>query len=360
MRGVVSLVEADEACGAKASTLGRLLRAGVAVPDGVVVLAPRKAGWQAPLLDRLGGGPFAVRSSGRFEDGRGTSFAGQLLTVLEVERDDVVSAVLAVERSARRSAVRAYAAARGLSPPATCPVLVQDLVRPRAAGVLFSRDPAATDRPIVIECVRGSGQPVVDGTATPERWLIDGQSHLAQRTVDGRGVLTVADVDRVVDAAAHVVSILGPRQDIEWALAGDDVAVLQSRPITASTGGLARGSSAGTVTGRLSGTGASPGIASGPVRVVSSLDDLPRVAAGDVLVCRTTSPAWTPAMLRSAAVVTEVGGLLSHAAIVAREFGIPAVVAVSAAMTRLVEGSTIEVDGSSGVVTPLGTTGGGT
>lgn len=356
MSGVVALEEADDACGSKAATLGRLCRAGVAVPDGVVVRAPRDEGWQAPLLARLGGGPYAVRSSGRFEDGPEASFAGQLLTLLDVERDEVVSAVLAVERSTRRGAVRGYAAGRGLSSPTTCPVLVQDLVRPRAAGVLFSRHPTVADGPSVIECVRGSGESVVDGTATPERWVIDGKPHRVLRAADGPNVLTVVEVHRVVDAAAQVVAVLGPGQDIEWALAGDDVAVLQSRPITATgtPDALPRPRSA---PGGLSGTGASPGVARGPARLVASLDDLTRVAAGDILVCRTTSPAWTPAMLRSAAVVTEVGGVLSHAAIVAREFGVPAVVAVPDAMSRLIEGSTVQVDGSSGVVTPLATTG---
>ena len=358
---VVPLIEADEACGRKAATLGRLLRAGISVPDGVVVVAPWKEGWNAALLDRLGGGPFAVRSSGRFEDGPGASFAGQLLTMLEVERGDLATAVMAVARSVGRDSVGAYAAGRGVSLPMACPVLVQDMVRPRAAGVLFGHDPSATGMRSMIECVRGLGLPVVDGATTPERWLIDVEARRVQRAADGRDVLTMSDVHRVEEVAAAVVAVVGPQQDIEWALDGDEVIVLQSRPITASTGGLAPAPGAGAVVAEgLSGIGASPGSAIGPVRLAWSLDDLPRVTAGDVLVCRTTSPAWTGAMLRSAAVVTEVGGLLSHAAIVAREFGIPAVVAVPTAMTRLAEGMRVEVDGSAGVITPRGASGAAT
>ena len=78
--------------------------------------------------------------------------------------------------------------------------------------------------------------------------------------------------------------------------------------------------------------------------------DFGRVRPGDVLVCRTTDPAWTPLFGVIAAVVTETGGLLSHAAIVAREQGVPAVLAVPEAMTALPDGATVEVDGSTGRV----------
>lgn len=349
MTAVVTLSDADAACGVKASTLGRLRRAGLTVPDGVVVPQPRMPRWQRPLLRAVGEGPFAVRSSARHEDGPAASFAGQLLTLLDVERDDVVTAVRAVERSARRASVRGYAVGRGLPAPEGCAVLVQELVRPRAAGVLFARAPASPA--VVLECVLGSGRPVVDGAATPERWIVDDAPRRVQTTATGE-VLSAEEVRQVVTMATQVVAVLGDGQDIEWAFVDDAVAVLQSRPITAHSGPSSHEPTSSAAQGELIGTGASPGVASGPVRHVACLDDLPHVAPGDVLVCRTTSPAWTPAMLRSAAVVTETGGVLSHAAIVAREFGIPAVVGLPDAMRLLVGGTTVRVDGSTGVVTP--------
>ena len=209
------------------------------------------------------------------------------------------------------------------------------MVRPRAGGVLFTADAAMSDAPMVLECVTGSGQ----------------------RAGDGSRVLTVDEVQQVADVAGQVIEVLGRSQDIEWALVGDDIVVLQSRPITATSPPAdVPQHSAGP--GALSGTPASPGIGRGPIGVVGSLDDLPRVADGDVLLCRSTSPAWTPALLRAAAIITEVGGMLSHAAIVAREFGIPAVVAVADAMTRLPDGSRVQVDGTTGVITPLEPTAG--
>jgi len=101
----------------------------------------------------------------------------------------------------------------------------------------------------------------------------------------------------------------------------------------------------------LTGIGASPGFASGKARPVRSADEFSSVQPGDVLVCRTTDPAWTPLFGVAAAVVTETGGMLSHAAIVAREPGIPAVLGISGALDRIAPGSVLAVDGSQGVVT---------
>jgi len=100
----------------------------------------------------------------------------------------------------------------------------------------------------------------------------------------------------------------------------------------------------------LTGIGASPGTACGTARTVHSLDQFSSVTPGDVLVCRTTDPAWTPLFGMVAAVITETGGMLSHAAIVAREYGIPAVLGVADALTRVTTGTTLMVDGTHGTV----------
>jgi pyruvate,water dikinase len=102
--------------------------------------------------------------------------------------------------------------------------------------------------------------------------------------------------------------------------------------------------------GVLKGVGASAGLARGPARLVHYHADLDRVRAGDVLVCRSSTVSYVPVYARVAAVVTEVGGALSHAAVVAREFGVPCVVATGVALTVLTDGEDIEVDGAAGIV----------
>jgi phosphohistidine swiveling domain-containing protein len=116
------------------------------------------------------------------------------------------------------------------------------------------------------------------------------------------------------------------------------VAVEQERPLRIESNGELRG------------TGASAGIARGPVRVITSLAEADRLRPGDVLVTRVTQPAWTPLFSIARAVVTEVGGVLSHTAVAAREYGIPAVASLPDATRLLRDGQLVEVDGSSGVV----------
>ncbi|MBT2588216.1 PEP-utilizing enzyme [Arthrobacter sp. ISL-95] len=101
----------------------------------------------------------------------------------------------------------------------------------------------------------------------------------------------------------------------------------------------------------LIGVGASTGTAHGFARLIHGPDDFTQFQSGDVLVCRTTDPAWTPLFSMASAVVTETGGMLSHAAIVAREFGIPAVLGVRDALDLLADGESLAIDGARGTVT---------
>jgi pyruvate,water dikinase len=103
----------------------------------------------------------------------------------------------------------------------------------------------------------------------------------------------------------------------------------------------------------LAGAGASPGVAEGTARVVAGPEDFARVEAGDVLVTATTTPAWTPLFPSLAALVTDTGGILSHAAVVAREYRIPAVVGAAGATTAIPDGARVRVDGTTGEIALL-------
>ncbi len=108
-----------------------------------------------------------------------------------------------------------------------------------------------------------------------------------------------------------------------------------------------------TAEGVLRGNAGSPGIMRGPARIIKSIAESGKLQPGDVLVAETTAPPWTPLFATAAAVVTDTGGILSHCAIVAREYRIPAVVGIGMATTMLRDGQLVEVDGNAGTVRPL-------
>ena len=167
-----------------------------------------------------------------------------------------------------------------------------------------------------------------------------------------RPALTDAQVRLVARAARRAATVMGHPVDLEWAIERDTLWVLQARPVTAGLQAWLRLGEVDPTEPRplVTGTGCSPGRVTGPARVVRGLDELGRVEPGDVLVCRTTDPAWTPLFHVVAAVVSETGGVLSHAAIVAREVGVPAVVGAVDARSRITDGQVVVVDGTRGTV----------
>ena len=380
---VVPLVDADEDCGGKAATLGVLLRAAMPVPPGMVITGLHAGSGDGPalgavvagVLDRLGGGPVAVRSSATDEDGAAASWAGVLETVLGVEGPHAVTdAVRACVASTAAAAAAAYRRRLGRPPATATAVLVQSLVVADTAGVLFTRHPVTGADESVIAAAWGLGASVVSGCVEPDTVtvrgddvaLVVGDKATRLDLRDGRllradvpaheraaACLTSEQARRLAGLGAEVAALLGGPQDIEWAVADDRVWVLQARPVT--TGAPARpstprgdGDDGSTPRPLATGVPASPGVVTGTVRVLH--DPSEPVRRGDVLVCETTSPAWTHHLSLAGAVVTETGNLLAHAAIVAREFGIPAVVSVTGATTVLVEGSTVTVDGWRGTI----------
>src|SRR5690606_19819561 len=157
---------------------------------------------------------------------------------------------------------------------------------------------------------------------------------------------------RLAGLGRQVAAVFGGAQDIEWAIADRQMWLLQSRPVTAVPPPPPSGGAFSTVSAAaMAGTPGSQGIATGTARIVRGPRDFGRVRPGDILVCPYTDPAWTPLLRIAAGVVTETGGVLAHAAIVAREYGIPAVLGVRGAMDGLRDGALITVDGNAGTVT---------
>ncbi len=241
--------------GAKAAVLARMRRAGFPVPDGVVVLAevlrshlgdsaPTAAELLAAPLDpdlrqaivRAGGqlaGPLAVRSSGIDEDGAHASHAGQYDTVLDVRGDDeLVDAVRTCWASGLSAAVRGYRSSVGREGDSPLAVLVQRMVPADAAGVAFTANPVTGARDeILVSAVPGLGEKLVAGEVTPDEWVVRGED--VHNTGDRHGALSVEQVRRVAALAERVAATFGGPSDLEWAIAGERLFLLQVRPITA-------------------------------------------------------------------------------------------------------------------------------
>ncbi|WP_243706036.1 PEP/pyruvate-binding domain-containing protein [Micromonospora sp. KC721] len=373
---VVPLIEADAACGRKAYALATLMRAGLPVPDGFVVTDPATdPGRISASLRRLAARAVAVRSSGRTEDSGTVSYAGQLETVLGARVvDDVLAAIGRCAASAGTQRARAYQTHLDLDGEARVPVIVQELVEADHAGVLFTRDPRTGDDTVVINASWGLGESVVSGTVVPDEVTVTPPADTVRVTIGTkqtrldlsdqglvgspvaepdrvRGCLTVGGIERLVALGRRCEALFGRPQDVEWAAADGQIWLVQSRPITTLQASRTPAGDAGSGHVLATGVPSSPGQALGPARLVRSVDGFSRVRRGDILVCRTTDPAWTPLFRLAAGVVTETGGILSHAAIVAREYGIPAVAGARDALRRIPDGSPITIDGARGTIT---------
>lgn len=313
------------------------------------------------------GGAVAVRSSGTDEDAAEASFAGMHASYLGVVgADDVLARIRDCWASSVSARAIAYRSVRAPGSVVSMAVVVQSMVEAVSSGVLLGVDPSGTDPGrLLVEASTTAGG-VVGGLVEPDRYVVDVPRLVVVSAQRGRQPLTdrerVLAEDRVLELAAlgrRIQDRFGAPQDIEWAIGADGVlGIVQARPITA-TAGSRTVSEVAVTTGVGSrpdpdplvvGIGASPGVATGPVRVLLDPVDAVELLDGEVLVAPGTRPEWMPAMRRAAAIVTDTGGMASHAAIVARELGLPCVVGTGTATAGLVDGDVVTVDGVTGLV----------
>ena len=235
--------------GGKARALARAVRAGLPVPDWVVVsseafaaaaegsaIAPGVLAEIDAALRALSprGEAVAVRSSASDEDGAEHSFAGQLDSFLNVAPPDVPSRIRDVWTSGFTDRILAYRREHGLPPAPHAPaVLIQRMVHARAAGVAFSADPVSGRAGIaVVSAVPGLGDALVSGQSDADTWHVDRSGRITdRRLIAERPALTDAEVQQVAALARSAASHFGRPQDIEWAI-DDRLFLLQSRPIT--------------------------------------------------------------------------------------------------------------------------------
>ena len=322
----------------------------------------------------------AVRSSATAEDLPDASFAGQQETYLNIRGlDNIKQAIKSVFASLYNDRAISYRVHRGfIHSEVALSAGIQRMVRSEtgASGVMFSLDTESGFKQVVfITAAYGLGETVVQGAVNPDEFYVykptlkmgapailrrslgskaikmvyggEGSTADAVQTVDvpredrDRFCINDADVEALAQLAVTIEQHYGRPMDIEWAKDGDDgeLYIVQARPETV------RSQNSAAVMERyllkekgkvlIEGRSIGHRIGSGPVRVVDSLDQMHDVQPGDVLVTDMTDPDWEPVMKRAGAIITNRGGRTCHAAIIARELGIPAIVGCGDATERL-------------------------
>lgn len=374
------LTEVDPSSSDSLSEVARRIQA-------VVVAAPMPqdvADAVTKAYAEMGEGLVAVRSSATAEDLPEASFAGQQSTYLNIEGPGpLVHAVQECWASLFEARAIAYRIEQGFEHMKVgIAVVVQRMVQSEASGVMFTVEPLSNDgTKIAIEAVFGLGESLVSGAVTPDLYLVDkGSLRVVEEKIakqpwklirnpdfqpggdedpnvearipegeQGERKLSQEDAISLSHLGRQIEYHYGHPQDVEWAMEGGSLYIVQSRPITTLTVAqevLKRI----TATVLVRGSGASTGGAAGQVRIVRDVRELDRVQKGDVLVAEMTTPDFVPAMKRAVAIVTDQGGRTCHAAIVSRELGLPCVVGTETATKVLVEDDWVTVDGAQGLV----------
>ena len=354
---------------------------------------------RAAFADLSGGQPqasFAVRSSATAEDLPDASFAGQQETFLNVVGiDEVLHKMKEVFASLYNDRAISYRVHKGFAhADVALSAGVQRMVRSDlgAAGVMFTLDTESGFEDVVfITSSYGLGETVVQGAVNPDEFYVHkpmlqaGKRALIRRnlgskmiqmvfateadraagsrlvkTIDvpteqrNRYSLTDTDVEQLARYALIIEAHYGRPMDIEWGKDGTDgqLYILQARPETVKSQQKGQAEQRFTLKARgavlAEGRAIGQKIGAGPVRLVHSISEMDRVQPGDVLVTDMTDPNWEPVMKRASAIVTNRGGRTCHAAIIARELGIPAVVGCGDATEKLSDGALVTVSCAEG------------
>ena len=314
----------------------------------------------------------SVRSSATTEDLANASFAGQQDSFLNVKGEaSLIEYIKKCFSSLYTSRAIFYRKKKGFY-GALIAVVVQKMIDSEKSGVVFSRDPVKQDNNITVEAVYGLGEGIVSGRINPDNYIVDRNLEVKNikisnkkvaivRTASGANeivrlsdsrsnsqVMTLGEIKEIANFAMRLEEHYNKPQDIEFALEGGEMFIIQSRPITTLGKKQEHKSLKGNIV--VEGLAASPGIGVGIVKIINSMEDLVNIKKGDVMVAQMTNPDMVVSMQKSAAIVTDEGGMTSHAAIVSREMGIPAIVGTGNATSKLKNGMKITVDGFNGKV----------
>jgi len=325
----------------------------------------------------------AVRTSATAEDMPETSFAGMGTTVLNVRGEaNVLNAVRECWSSLFTGRSIYYRVVNKIPhQKVKISVIVMKMVESEVSGVMFSIDPVKNDKDrIIIESVWGLGEMIVQGSVVPDTYVVQkGTFAILSKEISDQSIQLVRAkngenkqvevpgkirqnqkiTDKEIVELAKLADKLQKHyyfpQDAEWAKEKGKLYLVQTRPVTTivettkvvkDNKGQFKIASAPI----LMGSPASPGIGTGPVKILKSPKEISKVQKGDILVAPMTSPDYVPAMKKSAGIITDEGGQTSHAAIVSRELGIPCIVGTKTATKILKDGQIVTVNGEAGEV----------
>jgi pyruvate, water dikinase len=319
----------------------------------------------------------AVRSSATTEDLAEASFAGQQDTYLNIKgKEEILKHVKKCFASLFTARATYYRNKTGFKhEQASLSVVIQKMVDSAKSGVMFSKDPAYKSDNIIIESVWGLGEGIVSGKITPDKYVVSKDLEILDikvadkkialsRDSSGNGtvvqlreekskhqVLKNHEILELANLALKLEAHYGKPQDMEFAIENDEIFIVQTRPITTIEKRIST-EDMKSVEGEviLEGLAASPGIASGTVKIIEDLDDQHKIQTGDILVTKMTNPDMVVSMQKSAGIITDDGGLTAHAAIVSREMGIACIVGTEKATQVLKDGDIVTVDGYHGKV----------
>lgn len=327
----------------------------------------------------------AVRSSATAEDLPEASFAGQQETYLNIEGDsNLLEAVKNCWASLFTARAIFYREHNNIPHKnVKISVIVQKMIQSEVSGVMFTLDPVKNDKDrIIIEAVWGLGELIVQGSVMPDHYVVQRETfEILYKTISNQnkeliklnGVtkerkvpIKKVDVQKIDDAKIVKLAKYAQKlqehyyfhQDIEWAAdKKGELYILQTRPVTTIAAidkevskKLSAEEKNENLTPILSGSAASPGIGTGAVKIVKTAKEIKKVKTGDVLVSNMTSPDFVPAMKKASAIITDKGGMTSHAAIVSRELGVACIVGTEKATKILKDGQVVTVDGKRGLV----------
>jgi pyruvate,water dikinase len=318
----------------------------------------------------------AVRSSATAEDLADASFAGQQDTYLNIKGDiKLLESIKKCFASLFTSRATYYRNKKGfVHSKVSLAVIVQKMIDSEKSGVIFSKDPSYKNNNIIIEAVFGLGEGIVSGRITPDKYVISKDLEISDKKIADKKIAMIKssegekniiklkeekskqqvlkdhEIIKLSEIALRLEEHYQKPQDIEFAIEEDEIAIVQTRPITTIEKRIDISSK--EIKGEiiLEGLAASPGIAFGKIKIIKDLADLNKITEGDILVTKMTNPDMVVTMQKSAAIITDEGGLTAHAAIVSREMGIPCIVGTQEATTKLKEGEIITVDGYTGKI----------